>query len=258
MQTRATAPMSERPTMSKAAKAYITLVITSGALLLLLTAGSWSSTNLRQFAIYLGLAALSSALKVRIPGMESTMSPNFVFLLLGMAVLPFSQVVAITLAASLVQSLWASAKRPRLVQVVFSAAALILSSGLAYKFAHLVLVGNAAESPVVFVILAGSVYFPADSSLVSMVIGLVEGQPLKQVCLRCYQWAFPYFMGGIAFAGLVSGAYAPSALWKGALVLLPSMVLSYIYFHSRSAHALPAMMLPSTQDEYEEHPLEVH
>jgi len=256
MRVQVTAPMSERPTVPKTAKAYIALVIASGTLLLLLAAGSWSSANLRQFAIYLGLAALASALKVRIPGMESTMSPNFVFLLLGMAVLPFSQVVAITLTASLVQSLWASSKRPRLVQVVFSAAALIVSSSLAYKFAHLVLAGNDAESPVVCMILAGSVYFPIDSALVSMVIGLVESQPLKQVCLRCYQWAFPYFMGGIAFAGLVSGAYAPSALWKGALVLLPSMVLAYIYFHNRSARSLPPMTLPSSTEE--EYPVEVH
>ena len=243
--------------MSNSPKAYIALVITSGALLMLLAAGSWSSANVRQFAIYLGLAALASALKVRIPGMESTMSPSFVFLLVGMAVLPFSQVVAITLTASLVQSLCGTATRPRLVQVAFSAAALLVSSSLSYKFAHLVLAGNGAEAPVVFVILAGSIYFPVDSTLVSMVIGLVEGQPLKQAFLRCYQWAFPYFMGGIAFAGLVSGAYAPSALWKGALVLLPLMVLAYIYFHNRSAGALPAMMLPSAEAEHEEHPVEV-
>jgi hypothetical protein len=89
-----------------------------------------------------------------------------------------------------------------------------------------------------------------------MVIGLAEGQPFKQVCQRCYQWAFPYFMGGIAFAGLVSGAYAPSMLWKGALVLLPTMVLTYVYFLNRAHRALPAMMLPSASEE--EYPVEVH
>src|SRR5215472_1077792 len=234
--------------MSKTAKSYIALVIASGALLLMLAAGSWSSANLRQFAIYLGLAALASALKVRIPGMEGTISPNFLFLLLGMVALPFSQVAVMSLAAALVQSFWASAKRPRLVQVAFNAAALVLSSSLAYKFAHLVLAGSATDSAVVCVILAGSIYFPVNSALVSMVIGLVEGQPFKQVCLRCYQWTFPYFMGGIAFAGLVSGVYAPGMLWKGALVLLPSMVLAYIYFHNRSAHSLPPMTLPSSAE----------
>jgi hypothetical protein len=242
--------------MPSKAKAYITLVIASGMLLLLLAAGSWSSTNLRQFAIYLGLAVLTSALKVRIPGMESTISPNFVFLLLGMVALPFSQVVVISLLAALVQSLWASVKRPRLVQVAFSAAALVLSSALAHKFAHLVLTGSGSVSPVVFVILAGGIYFPVNSALVAIVIGLVEGQPLKLVCAQCYEWVFPYFMVGIAFAGLVSGVYTPSAVWKGALVLLPTMVLTYVYFLNRTHHALPAKMLPSASEE--EYPVEVH
>lgn len=242
--------------MPRIAKAYITLTIASGALIAMLAAGSWSSANLRQFAIYVGLVALASALKVRIPGMESTMSPNFVFLLLGIVALPFSQVVAASLIAALVQSLWASAKRPRLVQVAFSASALVLSSGLAYKFTHLVLVGSRADFPVVGVILAGSIYLPLNSAVVSMVIGLVEGQPLKRVCARCYEWVFPYFMVGIAFAGLVSGVYTPSAVWKGALVLLPTMVLSYVYFINRSARALPPMML-ATSSEDEEYPAEV-
>jgi hypothetical protein len=156
-----------------------------------LAAGSWSSSNLRQFAIYLGFAALASAMKVRIPGMESTISPNFVFLLLGMVALPFSQVAAISLAAALVQSLWASAKRPHLVQVAFSAAALVLSSGRAYKFAHLVPTGSGSVSPVVSVILAGSICFPVNSALVAIVIGLADGQPLKLVCAHCYQWMLP-------------------------------------------------------------------
>jgi hypothetical protein len=241
----------ESKKMPSKAKAYITLVIASGMLLLFLAAGSWSSSNLRQFAIDLGLAALASALKVRIPGIESTISPNFVFLLLGMVALPFSQVAVISLAAALVQSLSASAKRPRLVQVAFNAAALVVSSSLAYKFAHLVLAGSATESAVVCVILAGSIYFPVDSGLVSMVISLAEGQPFKRVCLRCYQWAFPYFMGGIAFAGLVSGAYAPSMLWKGALILLPATVLAYLYFANLTARVASATMPVSASEEEE-------
>ena len=242
--------------MPSQAKAYIALVIAAGTLLLLLAAGSWYSANLLQFFIYLGLAAFASALKVRIPGMEGTISPNFVFLLLGIVALPFSQVVAISLIAALVQSLWACAKRPRLVQVAFNAAALILSSSVAYKSCHIVHSVSGTESSVVCLILAGSMYFPLNSVLVSMVIGLVEGQPITQVCERCYEWVFPYFMVGIAFAGLVSGVYVPSAVWKGALVLLPTMVLAYVYFRSRSARSLPPMALPTSTEE--EYPVEVH
>lgn len=247
--------------MPKNAKAYIALVIASGTTLLLLAAGSWSPASLRQFTIYLGLAALASTLKVRVPGMEGTMSPNFVFLLLGTAMCSFSEVVAISLTAALVQTLWASAKRPRLVQVAFNAAALILSGSVAYEFSHLVALNNGAETAVAGVILAGSVYFPLNSALVSTVIGLVEGQPVRQVARRCYESVFPYFMGGIIFAGLVSGAYTGSTAWKGALVLVPAVLLGYVYFSYRMSHAAPAVALaglPRRVKAEEEYPVEVN
>jgi hypothetical protein len=225
--------------MPKTAKTYIALVIASGAAVLLFAAGAWSTVNLQQFVIYLGLAALASTLKVRIPGLEGTMSPNFVFLLLGMASCRFSEVVVISLAAALVQSFWAAAKRPRLVQVAFSAATLMVSSAVAYKLSHLLLMGSAGgDSSVPFVLLAGSVYFPLNSALVAIVIGLVDGQRLGQVLQRCYEWVFRHFMGGMLFAGLISGAYSPSMAWRGALVLLPAVVLAFFYYRHRAARAL--------------------
>lgn len=235
--------------MPKIAKTYIALVIASGAAVLFLAAGAWPSTGLRQFAIYLGLAALASTLKVRIPGLEGTISPNFVFLLLSMTSCRFSEVVIISMVAALVQCLWVPAKRPRLVQVAFSAATLILSASAAYQLSHLFVAGNAAQSSVPFVLLAGSLYFPLNSAMVSIVIGLVEGQPLRQVTLRCYEWVFRHFMGGILFAGMISGAYSSATAWRGAVVLLPAVVLGYLYYVNRAARtvAVPSSR-PSAAD----------
>ena len=221
--------------MTKTAKTYIALVILSGAAVLLFAARSWPASGWQQFGVYLGLAALASTLKVRIPGMEGTMSPNFVFLLLGMAACRFSEVVMMSLVAALVQCLWASAKRPRLVQVAFSAATLVVSASVAYQLSHLFLAGGSSPSSVPLVLLAGSLYFPLNSAMVSIVIGLVEGQPLRQVSVRCYEWVFRHFMGGMVFAGLVSGAYSAATAWRGAMVLLPAVVLGYFYYVNRAA-----------------------
>src|ERR1700745_1642059 len=122
--------------MPRNAKAYITLVIISGTLVLLFAAGSWSSANLRQFTVYLGLATLASTLKVRIPGLESTVSLNFVMLLLGIVALPFSQVVAISVTAALAQSLWKMQRRPKPVQVLFNAACLTVCTAAAFWASH--------------------------------------------------------------------------------------------------------------------------
>src|SRR5271154_6643387 len=218
--------------MPQKAKVYIALVICTGAAVLALAARSWSSASLVQFLVLLGFAAASSTFKLRIPGMESTMSPNFIFLVLAMLCCSFSEVAAMALGASLVQSLWA-AKRPRLFQVAFSAAALVLSASAAFQCAHFLLGPSASNSPVVFAILAGSLYLPLNTALVSAVIGLVEGRSLAQVGRICYESVFPYFMGGVLFAGLVTGAFSRSTVGQAATVLFPVSVLGYLYSLSR-------------------------
>jgi hypothetical protein len=236
--------------MSRKAKTYIALIICSGVLALAFAAGSWSSTGLRQFLTLLVLAAISSTLKVRIPGIEGTMSPNFVFLVVGMAFCSFSEVIAITLVAALVQSLWTT-KQPRLVQLAFSAAALVLSASAAYQASHLLLGRSAVHSPVALVILAGSLYLPLNTALVSAVIGLVDGKPLAEVAGICYQNVFPSFIGGIVFAGLMSGTFSGPTVWRGAIVLLPVIVLAYLYSLSRTA-AVALVPIPSAHTEDEE------
>jgi len=230
--------------MPRNAKTYIGLILCSGAAVVLLAAGTWSSASLLQFAILLGLATISSAMKIRIPGIEGTMSPNFVFLVLGVVVCSFSEVVAMTLAAALVQSLW-TARQPRLVQVAFSAAALVLSASVAYQASHLLLGSMAGSSPIALVILAGSLYLPLNTAFVSAVIGLVESKPFAQVGRLCYQCAFPYFMGGLVFAGLMSGSFSGPTIWRGALMLLPVTVLGYLYSLSQRPPVASAPIWPA-------------
>jgi len=218
--------------MPRTAKIYISLIICAGAGVLLFAAGSWSSSSLPQFLILMGFAAVSSALKVRIPGIESTLSPNFIFLLLAMLCCSFSELVVIALVAALVQSLWA-ARAPRLVQVAFSAAALVLSAAAAFASTRLLLGASSASSVLVFAVLAGTLYLPINTALISAVIGLVEGRPVLQVARTCYEHVFPYFMGGVAFAGIVSGAFIRSVMWQGAAILFPVAVLGYLYSLSR-------------------------
>jgi len=219
--------------MPRTAKIYISLIICAGAGVLVFAAGSWSSTSLPQFLILMGFAAVSSALKVRIPGMDSTLSPNFIFLLLAMLCCSFSELVVVALVAALVQSLWA-ARAPRLVQVAFSASALVLSAAAAFASTRLLLGASNSNSSLAFAVLAGTLYLPLNTALISAVIGLVEGRPLLQVARTCYENVFPYFMGGVAFASIVSGAFTPSAMWQGAAVLFPVAVLGYLYSLSRT------------------------
>jgi uncharacterized membrane protein len=65
-------------------------------------------------------------------------------------------------------------------------------------------------------------------------VGLAERQPLKEVCQRCYEWTFPYFVFGIVITGLISGSFSATNVWRSSLQVVPAMVLAYLYFLGRS------------------------
>jgi hypothetical protein len=235
--------------MSSVAKWYITVVVASGIGTLLLAAKWWSPANLAQFGALLAFTLFASTLKVRIPGMTSTITPNFAFLLVAMTFFSFSQVIVAALGAALMQSFWRPRGRPRMVQVIFSAAALMLSSAFAFSVSHLVVrpfdIGNAAA----LALLAGTLYLFMNTALVSIVVGLTEHRPIKQVCQHCYEWAFPYFVFGIVVTGLVSGAFSMTNAWRSSLQVAPAMVLAYLYFLGRSKKQVGSR--PTNEEEEE-------
>ena len=220
--------------MSSVAKSYIALVLASGTVILLLAVSSWSSANLTQFTALLCFALFASTLKIRIPGITGTLSPNFAFLLIAIAYFTFSQVIVAAFGAALVQSFWRPKRPPRMVQVLFSAAALMLSSAFAFAASHLIVHSSDNSTAAALILLAGSLYLFTNTVLVSIVIGLTEQQPLKQVCQNCYECVFPYFVFGIVVIGLMSGSFSTTTAWRSSLQVAPAMVLAYLYFLGRS------------------------
>jgi len=65
------------------AKAFIALTAASGAAVLCATCVHLHSDNLLKFGCYVLIAVLASTMKVKLPGMNSTMSVNFLFVFLG-------------------------------------------------------------------------------------------------------------------------------------------------------------------------------
>ena len=70
----------------------------------------WQSADLTRFLCYLAVAVLASGLKVQLPGIDGTMSVNFLFILLGVMELSLPETLVIGCTATLVQSVWHSAE----------------------------------------------------------------------------------------------------------------------------------------------------
>src|SRR6266704_2776669 len=215
--------------MTTKAKLYIAMIAALAGGVLAVVAFRWNPENLGRFLLFFALAMVASAMKIRLPGFKTTISINFVFILIGIALFSFGETVLIGLSGALVQSLWNTQTRPKAVQVLFNAACLTVCTAAAFWASHSVLAMLGLSSLGAMMVLGACVYVVLNTGLVSLVISLAEGRSLKDLWSSCYEWTFPYFLVGAAVAGLASVASRGSNLGV-ALLVAPAMYLVHTYY----------------------------
>src|ERR1700687_3963455 len=92
--------------MSKRATLFIGMTAAVGASVFAYALAHWQSTGLERFLCFLIVAVVSSGLKIQIPGLDGTMSVNFLFILLGVLELSLPETLLMGCTATLVQCLW--------------------------------------------------------------------------------------------------------------------------------------------------------
>jgi len=215
--------------MPSLAKAYIAMIAALASVVLIVVASRWNPENFGHFVLFFALAMLASAMKIRLPGFKTTISTNFVLILIAIALFSFGETVLIGLGGALVQSLWKTQQRPKPVQVLFNAACLTVCTAAAFWTSHGVLAMLGLNSLAATMVLGACVYVGLNTGLVSLVISLAEGRPLRKLWSSCYEWTFPYFLVGAAAAGLASAA-SHGANTSVTLLVVPVMYFVYVYY----------------------------
>src|SRR5712664_4526829 len=167
--------------MPSLAKAYIAMIAAVATAVLFVVAARWTPENLGRFFLFFALAMFASTMKIRLPGFKTTISTNFAFILAGIALYTFGETVLIGLGGALVQSLWKTQTRPKLVQVLFNAACLTVCTAAAFGASHGALAMLGLNSLAAMTVLGACVYVLMNTGLVSLVISLAEGRSLKDL-----------------------------------------------------------------------------
>src|SRR5690349_20013860 len=92
----------------------------------------WQSSDSVQFLCYSTVAMLASALKVTLPGIDGTMSVNFLFILLGVMEMSFPETLVLGCAAVLVQCYWKPSRRLHPILIIFNTLQLAVAITAAY------------------------------------------------------------------------------------------------------------------------------
>ena len=194
-----------------------------------LAVSHWQSPRIERFVAYLLVAILASCCKISLPGMTSTVSLGFVPVLVNIIELPFSEAILISALVPLAQCLWRTKRRPQVIQVAFSASALVVSTAFAFFMARTAPdLWTGVNLPVTIAIATVALY-GMNTALVASAIALVERRPLSSLWQRCYFYSFPYYFVGAAAAALMIITARQSG-WAPSLLVLPVMGLVYVSY----------------------------
>jgi putative nucleotidyltransferase with HDIG domain len=208
------------------ARIFIAGMALAGSITFALAFSHWQTSDLVKFVCYLIAALLASSLKVGLPGIEGTLSVNFLFTLLGILELSLPETLTLGLASTLAQFYWKPARRVKPVQLVFNLSQVTLSSAIAYGAYKLVVLHVLHAPGPLALLVAAITHFGCNTLATSTIIGLTEDKSIRKVWGESHLWLFPYYMVGAAMAGLVHFLNAYIG-WQSSLLVLPPIYLMY-------------------------------
>jgi diguanylate cyclase (GGDEF)-like protein/putative nucleotidyltransferase with HDIG domain len=220
------APKRQKQNLSWPAASFILLQVVVGLPLLPYALLHWNPENQLRFACFFGVALAASLFKVRLPGIEATMSANFLFILVGILDLSYPETLLMGCFGGLVQSIWQSKPRPRLTQILFNFANLSISITAANLVFHSRAASHLGLGWPLLLVSASTTYFAINTMSVSGIIALTQKRNPLLVWKECYLWSFPYYLLGAMIAGgisLINRAFG----WQFAILVLPLVYWMY-------------------------------
>ena len=164
----------------------------------------WQTQAWPQLLLLLAAAALSSRLKVKLPGMTSSMSGNLPVILLGVTQLGLFSSLLVAVTAAIAQSYTSGGNKTKPIQFVFNACTLLNASGLAYLAYHSQIFGAHATAHTMSLVLAAATYFLANTAPVASIIGLTEGGNPFALWHKVFLWSFPNYVIGAGLTAIAS------------------------------------------------------
>jgi hypothetical protein len=181
------------------------------------------SLHLYVAAAVLALAAATSRMKVKLPGINGSMSVNLPFLLTAIVSLSAAEAIAITLVSTIVQCWPKKDAKFKPEQMAFNLSMMTLATTLAGVIFHAPsLAAKEWTSNPTLLVLAAATLFLGQTAPVAIVVAMSEGKSSGAIWWNLAQLSFPYY---VVSAGITSMVQTVSAHmgWELALAVFPVM-----------------------------------
>jgi hypothetical protein len=197
----------------------------------------------------LALAAATSRMKIKLPGIDGNMSVNLPFLLMAVVNLSALEAVFIAAVSTVVQCWPQSDSKFKPEQMLFNVSMMAFATSMANLIWNAGWLGKTAwASEPLMLASATAAFFLGQTAPVAGIIKLAEGVAMRRVWLSIVQLSFPYYVlsaGMTSMVNLVSHHLG----WQAALVVFPVMFgiyHSYRLYFGRAAEAMRTAPLART------------
>lgn len=213
--------------MSKRAWLFLSAICAMGIAVGVYGYWTWKvDLDVAKFVAYSLIALLASRLRVSLPEITGTISVSFLFILICIVELNFSETLFVGCAAILMQCFAKRRRWPRPEQVLFNMCSAAFAIWGAFFTYHGSLHTRFHLNTALLLMMSGCVYFLLNTLPVATIISLTEHKSLRKVWADCYFWSLPYYLAGAAVAGLV-GWINQKVSWQTTLLALPAMFVIY-------------------------------
>jgi len=193
------------------------------------------------------LAAASSRLKVKLPGINGNMSVNLPFLLTAVVSLSAGEAVVVTGASTLVQCWPRKNGKFNPQQMIFNLSMMMFATALASVLTHahwLAAIGSEMRTPLT-VVLGAAALFLGQTVPVARIVALTEGKTSRKLWRELAQLSFPYYVLSAGVTSMVQ-ACGSHIGWGLTLAVFPVMFgihRSYRMYFSRMVESMQTEFL---------------
>src|SRR3984957_11421366 len=171
----------------------------------------------------LALAAATSRMKIKLPGIDGNMSVNLPFLLMAVVNLSALEAVAIASLSTVVQCWPKLDAKFKPAQMLFNVSMMAFATSMANLIWNAGWLGKAAwASEPLMLASATAAFFVGQTAPVAGILKVAEGAAMRRVWLSIVQLSFPYYVvsaGMTSMVNMVSHHFG----WQAALVVFPVM-----------------------------------
>lgn len=171
----------------------------------------------------LALAAVTSRMKVKLPGITGTMSVNLPFLLMAAVSLSAAETVTITCVSTLVQCWPRKNLKFNLQQMAFNVSMMSFASCLACLMFHADWLREMPwSSSTLGMALATAALFFGQTAPVAAIVAASEGKAAGQIWWSLAHLSFPYYVVSAGVSAMVQ-AVSSHINWELSLAVFPAM-----------------------------------